>query len=168
MRIKIKNLFIGWSIVTLCLTFCFISGIYQIKVMSFEIDIPECKVETELVGMPNVSVIEKEKIIEVEKENIVYNFPFDCEELGNFSVVGCVADTLPTKVYSNMRSVDGITVYASKDVLPEGSLIWIENIGIRQVQSLTNSFQDIYLYFDDITEATAFGVQDIAIYQINE
>lgn len=168
MKIKVKTLFVVWFIFTLSLTFCLISGFYQVKVMSSKLDVPECKVETELVGLANVSVIEKEQIIEVEKENIIYDFPFDCENLGEFSVIGCVADTLPVKTYSNMKSVEGVTVYANKEVLPEGSLIWIENVGIRQVQSLNGSVQGIYLYFDDLVEANDFGTQNINIYQINE
>lgn len=171
MRIKFLNVLFLW--ITLIILFCvlFLTGYYLINVSvnADAVDISYCSAEVRMAAMSNISVIEKEKIIEVPKETEVYTFPFDVAFVGELDVKGVTNDYLQNvKEYPLMRSNEQVTVFADKSVIPEGTLVWIENVGVRQVQSMNSGQSGIFIYFDDLSDAENFGTQTLKVYEILE
>ena len=168
MKIKLSNLVKLWVIFTLFISFILIYGIYQIKIMGEGMEVQECLVENQIVGLPSISVIEKEEKVIVEKENVIYDFPFEVQDLGNKMVVGSCVDCLPMKVYKNMRSNSEITAFASNNVLPEGTLVWIDGVGLRQIQGIQTASNNIYIFFNSHSEAKTFGEKTVRVFKVLE
>lgn len=103
-----------------------------------------CLVE-ENIKAPVLKTITREKIVEIEKENIIYDFPFATEEIGTYNVKQVCPSCLENDKYPNMRKNSEVCIYATSDVLAEGTLVWVENIGIRQVQPLLGSSDSLYI-----------------------
>jgi 3D (Asp-Asp-Asp) domain-containing protein len=168
MKIKVKNLTKIWLLFTIILTCACIWSVFQINILGDYLNVEECQVEVEMAGLPNLSVVEREEEVIVEKKVEVLEFPFETVDKGVMTVKGCCADCLPNKEYPKMRSKEVITAFASKDVLPEGTLVWIENVGIRQIQSLENGHKGVYIFYDSHSEAENFGSQELKIFEIVE
>ena len=124
-------------------------------------EVQECLVENQIVGLPSISVIEKEEKVIVEKENVIYDFPFEVQDLGNKMVVGSCVDCLPMKVYKNMRSNSEITAFASNNVLPEGTLVWIDGVGLRVAMDTGGAIKSnkLDIFVDSKDEAIKLGLK---------
>ena len=169
MIIKLKNLLTFWVLFTVILIMICVYTAFQVDALSGDLDVDECLIEVEMANIStNMSVVEKEKEIIVEKVVHKYEFPFETVDKGTMIVKGICKDCSPQKEYSRMRSKNGITVFASKDVLPEGTLIWIDTVGIRQVQSLVGGYDGIYVYYDTHAEAEKLGVQELRVFEVIE
>lgn len=172
MKMKVRNYLICWAVLTAILAFVIISGIIDIHRINKKFEMAQNNVESQMVGLPVVSVIEKEEIVEIEKEvevqveKVIYKLPFETESLGEFQVIGSCSDCLPSKYYPRMRSRSDITVFASQNTIPEGTLVYIDGVGIRQVQRLSESHSGVYVYFDSHEEAVNFGEQTIEVLKI--
>lgn len=171
MKLKLKNVMRFWIIFTLILTFLCIYITYNIVVddePEVAKEVQECLVEAGMVGLPSVTVIEREEEVIVEKVVDVYSFPFETRELGTYKVKGACKDCLPSKEYKKMQGKEGVTVFASANVIPEGSLIWVENVGIFQVQTVYTDYTGIFVYFSSHSEAETFGEKDLKVFEILE
>ena len=168
MKIKVKNLTKIWLLFTAILTCLCIWSIFQVNILGDNLNIEECQVEVQMAGLPNLSVVEREEEVIIEKKKEILEFPFNTVDKGVMTVKGCCSDCLPNKEYPKMRSKETITAFASKNVLPEGTLIWIENVGIRQIQSLENGHDGIYIFYDNHSEAEKFGSQELKIFEVVE
>ena len=167
MRMKFQTLIKLWVIITLILTAICVFAVYSINAADIK-DVAECQVEVGMVGLPSVTVIEKEKEVIIEKEELVYEFPFETKDLGTYAVKGSCEKCLPQKEYSKMRAKSKVTVFASENVLPEGTLVWIENVGIRQVQTVYSEYNGIFVYFDSHNDEENFGEQELRVFEILE
>ena len=67
-----------------------------------------------------------------------------------------------------MRSNEKVTAFASKKVLPEGTLIWIDGVGIRQVQSLSGNYDGIYVFYNSHSQAENLGKQELRVFEVLE
>ena len=168
MKIKMKNLAKIWLIFTIILTVSCIWGVFSINVLGDNLNVEECQVEVEMAGLPTLSVVEREEEVVIEKKVEVYKFPFETIDKGTMTVTGCCSDCIPNKEYSKMRSNETITAFASKNVFPEGTLVWIEDVGIRQIQSLENGLNGVYVFFDNHSEAEKFSSQELQIFEVVE
>jgi 3D (Asp-Asp-Asp) domain-containing protein len=168
MRVQFKTLFKLWVGVTLCLTAIFIFCFNAIYINGAEKDVKECVVEENMVGLANVEVIEKEVEIEVPIEKEVYKFPFKTEDLGTRMAKGVCNETMPTKEYRNMRSNEDVTVFANENTFSEGTLIWIEGVGIRQVQTVMTNENKLFVYFDSSDKANNFGEKEVRVFKVVE
>lgn len=171
MKIKLLNVILIW--VSFIVLFCVIllTGYYltNVSVNADNADINFCSAEVKMVGLPNISVVEKEQVIEVPKETEVYTFPFDVSFIGELEAKGVTNDYLKSvKEYPLMRSNEKVTVFANKSVIPEGTLVWIEGVGVRQVQSINSGDSGVLIYFEDANDAQTFGVQTLKVYEILE
>lgn len=70
--------------------------------------------------------------------------------------------------YSGMPVEKGVTVAADLNVLPLGTVVYIEGIGKRTVRDKGGAVKGKHLdiYIEDLEEALAFGVQEAAVYVI--
>lgn len=171
MKMRLKSVMRFWILFTLILTFLCIYITYGIVVKDEpEVieEVQECMVEAEMVGLPSVTVIEREEEVIVEKVVDVYSFPFEMEERGTYRVKGACKCCLPTKEYKKMQGKEGVTVFASANVIPEGSLIWVENVGIYQVQTVYTDYTGIFVFFDSHAEVEAFGERELKVFNILE
>lgn len=168
MRMSFKTIFKLWVGITLCLTALFIFCFNSIYIGASEKNIKECAVEENMVGLPNIEVIEKEVEIEVPKEKKVYKFPFKTEDLGMKMAKGVCSSTMPSKEYPNMKSNEDVTVFANENTFPEGTLIWIEGIGIRQVQTVMTNENKVFVYFSSEEKANNFGEKEVRIFKVLE
>ena len=168
MRIKLKNLYRLWFLGTVILTCICTYTVFQINALSENMDVEECMVEVQMAGLPNMSIVEKEEEVIIEKVVPKYEFPFEVADLGTMKVIGCCSDCIPTKEYVNMRSNEKVTAFASKKVLPEGTLIWIDGVGIRQIQSLSGNYDGIYVFYNSHSQAENLGEQELRIFEVLE
>lgn len=166
MKIKLKNILLCWIFFVSILSFIFIIGLYNMS--KVEVEAKNCLIEDNIAGLPNIQIIEVEKEIAVEKKNTIYEFPFEVSDKKSLIAVGVISDNLPKKKYDNMQENSQITVYASSDLFKEGSLVWVEDIGIRQVQGLSNSSSKLYICMPTIEEADLFGEKEIDVFEILE
>ena len=158
MRVKQKNLIMLWIVFSLLLLIAFLCVEYKMGVLADELNIQENAVEASMVSLPKVKVIETEEVeivtipkeVEVEKEVVRYELPFENEYLGASD------KTLPTKEYPRMKSNESITAFASENVFPEGTLVWSEGVGIRQIQTIYTDSNAIYVYFSSQSKADSF------------
>jgi 3D (Asp-Asp-Asp) domain-containing protein len=62
---------------------------------------------------------------------------------------------------SGERTLEGVTIAADWRVLPKGSLVYIEGLGLRIVQDKGGAIKGnrIDVYFEDEDEAMEFGVK---------
>ena len=130
-----------WLLFTFILTCVSIWSVFQVNVLGDNLNVEECQVEVKMAGLPNLSVVEREEEVIIEKKVEVLDFPFEVVDKGVMTVKGSCSDCLPNKEYPKMRSKEVITAFASKDVLPEGTLVWIENVGIRQILEICHIIQ---------------------------
>lgn len=167
-RMKKKNVLRLWVGFTILLTVICITSVFSmVKQVTFP-DVAECKVESEMSGLPMVNIVEVEKEIIVEKPVDVYNFPFEVEEKGTYKVKGICDDCIPKKEYSKLRGKEEVTVFASSNVMPEGTLLWIEGVGIRQVQTVYSDFDGIYIFFGSHSKAESFGEKEALVFKVLE
>ena len=166
MRAKLKNVLIGWVSFVIVLSVILIMGIFSID--RIEVEAQNCLIEENIVGLPNIQVLEVEKEIVIENKNISYDFPFEVADKKTVVAVGVDSNGLPKKKYNNMRENSEITVYASSDLFKEGTLIWVEDVGVRQVQSLANSSSKLYICMSTIESATDFGEKEVDVFEILE
>lgn len=167
MNIKLKKIIIIWICFSIVLTSILMYNILSISSLKAEDEVTKYStVNMEEYLHPKVQVVEKEVIVEKVKD--VYQFPFEVEELGSFSVIGVCKDCIENKKYENMRGYEGITAFADESVLPEGSLIWIENVGILQVQTVYSDYKGIFVYFDNHSKVEEFGEQNLLIFEVKE
>lgn len=115
-----------------------------------------------------VPIIE-EKVVEVEKE--VIKSPFPLKRIGEFRLKGyCNCDKCkPNK--ANPRSIresEGVNVVADPKIIPEGTMVWVDGVGIRQVQpsSRTTQGENIIVYFDNHDDVIEFGESFKVVYKI--
>ena len=113
---------------------------------------------------PRVEKIIKEVEYLIDKEVEVLKFPFEVEDLGTYTIKYVNSNTLPKKLYPNMRAKEGVTVFASSSVMPEGTLLWIENVGIRRVQTVYSEENVIFVY----SETENFEETNAKVYKIME
>lgn len=167
-RIKQKTFLYAWLIFTILLTFILTSGVFiygsvEKSKKANEIDLAKIVYE-----LPDVKVFEREVEVVKKVENVNYKFPFKVSEFKNINAVGVCSCCLPTKKYPNMKSNSDVTVYASPNFYKEGSLIWIEGIGIRQVQPLESNSNKLHIYFGNHQDAEKFGTKSVKICDILE
>lgn len=166
MKIKLKNVLLCWVFFVVVFSFILIFGIYTMNKIKSEAQ--NCLVEENIAGLPNIQIREIEKEIVVEKKNTVYEFPFEVSDKKLVVAVGVISDNIPKKKYNNMEDNSKITVYASSDLFKEGSLIWIEDVGIRQVQGLADSSSKLYICMSTSEEADSFGEKEVNVFEILE
>lgn len=168
MKMRRKNVIKLWVIFTIFLTVICITSVFSlVKQVTFP-DVADCKVEVGMVGLPEVNVIEVEKEVIVEKPVDVYNFPFEVKEQGTYLVKGICKDCMPKREYSGLDGKSEVTVFASSNVFSEGKLLWIDGVGIRQVQTVYSDYNGVYIYFDNHSKAEAFGEKESLIFEIVE
>lgn len=168
MKIKLKNLLRLWIIFTFIFTSFSIYCVYGLIAVNQARDVAECAVEQRIAGLPTITVIEKEKEIVIEKPIYTYEFPFETEDLGTYSVKAACSDCLESREYSNMAGHSDITVFASSSVFPEGTLLWIEDVGIRQVQSIYTDYAGIVVYKDSHFDVDAFSEKKLRVFKVLE
>lgn len=182
MKFKVKELFIIWVCSVLFISIISISSVIVIRKSLVEVsaDAPkETEVEAvikqksiseveNMLSVPRVEKGLKEVEYTTDKEIEKLKFPFETLDKGIYKVKGVYSKTLPQRLYSGMKAKSNITVFASKNVMPEGTLLWIEGIGIRQVQTVYSDDNVIYVYFDTEQLATDFGEKDVRVYEITE
>ena len=71
MKIKVKNLTKIWLLFTIILTCACIWSVFQINILGDYLNVEECQVEVEMAGLPNLSVVEREEEVIVEKNTII-------------------------------------------------------------------------------------------------
>lgn len=168
MKIKCKNLLKLWILFTVFLTIICITSVFSlVKQVTFP-DVSECAVEARMVGLPEENIVEVEKEVIIEKPVDVYQFPFEVKKKGTYLVKGVCDTCMPAREYSNMLGKENVTVFASENVLPEGTLIWVEGVGIRQVQTVYSSYNGIFIYFDNHSKAENFGEKEALVFEILE
>ena len=66
---------------------------------------------------------------------------------------------------SGVKSIEGITIAADWDVLPEGTIVEIEGLGYRIVQDTGSAIKGhrIDIYFEEHEEALEFGLQEVRV-----
>lgn len=171
MKTNTKGALLLWVTIVFISTTLIVSGILLIRDFNTtayadsENEISNIRVTTKI---PRVVVEQKEVEVPVEKEVEVYNFPFVVEELGVYTAQGVTLKTLPQRVYSKMKANEQVTVFASTNVVPEGTLVWIQNVGIRQVQSLNTDSTNFFIYFDNEENANEFGTQEVLVFKVME
>lgn len=168
MKIKMKNLLKLWIIFTVILTSVCIYSVFSLISARDSMDVQECAVEQRIVGLPNVTVVEKEKEIIIEKPIYNYEFPFETEELGTYSVKAACSDCLDNKEYPNMKGRSDVTVFASSDVFAEGTLLYIQDVGIRQVQTIYTDYKGIVVYMDKHSDVDAFSEKELRVFKVLE
>ena len=168
MKIKLKNLFRLWIVFTVILTSLSIYCVYGLISANKSIDVEECAVEQGIAGLPSITVIEKEKEIIVEKPVYIYDFPFETEDLGTYNVKAACSDCLGSQKYPKMAGNSEITVFASENVFAEGTLLWIEDVGIRQVQTIYTDYTGIVVYMDNHSEVDAFSEKEVRVFKVLE
>ena len=165
MKIKVKNLVIYFIMFTIFLTVISILTVNSFK----NGNIAEIGgLVTEKPNLPEISVVEIEEEIIVEKPIVTYDFPFEMAEKGIYLVKGVCNDCLPQREYKLQEGFEGVTVFASDKVIPEGALIWLEGIGIRQVQTVYTDYEGILVFFDNHEDAKAFEEKSVLVYDILE
>lgn len=165
MIIKVKHFIMIWVCLFVILTSILICGmISTYKVEGAEKSKSVLEVEDSMIS--EVKIVEEE--IEIKKQIDVYQFPFEVQELGTYSVKGFCKDCIENKKYSNMRGYEGVTAFADEGVLPEGSLIWVENVGILQVQTVYSDYDGVFIYFNNHSKVEEFGEQNLLIFEILE
>lgn len=110
-----------------------------------------------------------EKIVTVEKE--VIDSPIPLKRVGVFTVKGYCDCSICKPVKNNPRAIretEGINVVADLKIIPEGTMLWIDGVGIRQVQpsSRVTKGNNIIVYFDKHEDAVKFGINDKIVYKI--
>lgn len=168
MKLKRNSLIKIWIAFTVILTLLCISAVFSLITHVRALEVRECSVETEMLGLPEINIIEVEKEIIVEKPVNVYKFPFGVKEKGTYPLKAVCNDCIPQKEYSQLWGVEDITVFASESVMPEGTLIWIEGVGIRQVQTVYSDFDGIYVFFDSHSDVESFEEKDVLVFEIVE
>lgn len=168
MKIKLKNLLRLWIIFTFIFTSFSIYCVYGLIAVNQARDVAECAIEQRIVGLPAITVIEKEKEIVIEKPIYTYEFPFETEDLGTYSVKAACSDCLEKREYSNMAGHSDITVFASSDVFSEGTLLYIQDVGIRQVQTIYTNYKGIVVYMDDHSDVDAFSEKELRVFKVLE
>ena len=168
MKIKLKNLLRLWIIFTVILTSVCIYSVFSLISAWDSMDVQECAVEQRIAGLPNVTIVEKENEIIIEKPIYNYEFPFETEDLGTYSVKAACSDCLEKREYSNMAGHSDITVFASSDVFSEGTLLYIQDVGIRQVQTIYTNYKGIVVYMDDHSDVDAFSEKELRVFKVLE
>lgn len=110
-----------------------------------------------------------EKVVTVEKE--VIDSPIPLKRVGVFTVKGYCDCSICKPVKNNPRAIretEGVNVVADLSIIPEGTMLWIEGVGIRQVQpsSRVTKGNNIIVYFDKHEDALKFGINEKIIYKI--
>lgn len=168
MRIKFKTFLIIWMVFTLLLSLGLIFGFNTYMKTINAVEPKECIVEENIVGLPNVKIVEKEVEVVKNVEVVNYEFPFEVGEEKIVKTKGVCNCCLPTRKYPNMRSNANVTVFASNDLYKEGTLLWVEGIGIRQVQPLVNSSDTLYISFENHTDVENYGNKSVKVFEIKE
>ena len=172
MKLRNKSVLVIWITIVMFSTFMMVSGIIlaresSVDVFADDVDFESVKVAI-VTKTPKIEIVKREVEIVVDKEVEFYNFPFVTEDLGVYTAQGVVSSTMPQKVYPRMRSNAEVTIFASKNVIPEGTLLWVENVGIRQVQSLETDSPNLFVYFDSEESANSFGTQEVQVFKVLE
>lgn len=167
-RIKQKTFLYTWLIFTIILTFVLTSGVLIYGNVEKSKEAETIDIDKIAYGLPEMKVFEREVEVVKKVENVNYKFPFKVSEFKNINAVGVCNCCLPSKKYPDMKSNSDVTVYASPDFYKEGSLIWIEGIGIRQVQPLAVSSDKLHIYFGSHEEAEKFGNKSVKMCDILE
>lgn len=123
---------------------------------------------TEVTETTKTPVIQ-ENIITVEKE--VIKAPFKLKRVGTFKVKGYCTCNICKPIKNNpknIREAEGVNVIADLSIIPEGTMIWLDGVGIRQVQpsSRTTKGNNIIVYFKTHEEVVKFGFKEIVAYKI--
>lgn len=110
-----------------------------------------------------------EKVVTVEKE--VIDSPFPLKRVGTFSVKGYCSCKVCKPLKANPRGIretEGISVIADLSIIPEGTMIWIDGVGIRQVQpsSRVTKGYNVIVYFNNHADALKFGINDKVVYKV--
>lgn len=119
-------------------------------------------------GLPNVNEHKKEVEVVKEIENVIYTFPFKTSERKSVKTVGVCSDCLPQKVYPRMSNDGNYSVFASSSFISEGKLLWVDGVGIRQVQPLVTNDDRIYIVFNSHSEAINYGEKVVDFCEILE
>ena len=164
--IKLKNLIILCVVSIILFTVAF--SAITVSAKTLELAKKEEKYQELLAVEREVVTIEEKKVIEVPKEVVSYAFPFDVEYLGEYAVKAVTKDDLPKKQYSNMRSKEGATIFANSTVFKEGTLLWVEHIGIVQVQNVYSDFDGLYVFFEEQSSVDNFDYTALKVYEVLE
>jgi 3D (Asp-Asp-Asp) domain-containing protein len=123
-----------------------------------------------------IEVVEVEYIVLTEQEyEEEYNIQevIEMESIGEFNVsaycpceicCGPYADGITS---SGERAIEGITIAADPNVLPEGSEVYIEGIGHRIVQDTGGAIKGnkLDLFFNSHQDALNFGRQHLEVFK---
>ena len=123
-----------------------------------------------------IEVVEVEYIVLTQEEyEEEYNIQevIEMESLGEFNIsaycpceicCGPYADGITS---SGERAIEGITIAADPNVLPEGSEVYIEGIGHRIVQDTGGAIKGnkLDLFFSDHESALNFGRQYLEVFK---
>jgi len=123
-----------------------------------------------------IEVVEVEYIVLTEQEyEEEYNIQevIEMESLGEFNIsaycpceicCGPYADGITS---SGERAIEGITIAADPNVLPEGSEVYIEGIGHRIVQDTGGAIKGnkLDLFFNSHQDALNFGRQHLEVFK---
>ncbi len=165
MRVNKRSFWCVFIVFTLCMAYIF-AKVGMLALVDTEVE--SVKVENSLsipreviTNYEREKLVEVEKIVEVEKE--VYTFPFDAVDKGVYTVKSVSLSELPERVYGNQHTNGEIVVYASSSIFAEGTLLWIDGIGIRQVQALSGSNDSIYIVGDGVID---YGNYEMKVFEV--
>lgn len=167
MKVKFNTLIKLWVLFTVMLIAFLVIGNATIKKVNAESNEEISTIKAQ-IALPTVKVVKKEVAVPLDKITNVYEFPFETEDKGNFIVRGVSSSTIPNKEYAKMRSNEDVTIFASSSLFEEGTLLWVEGIGIRQVQTVYSDENVLYAYFSDNVSAENFGEKNSRVFQILE
>lgn len=168
-RIKEKTFFRIWLIFTIVLCIILTSGFFVINGINRKTEsLENLDINKYVYGLPKMEVFEREVEVVKNIDNVSYTFPFEVSECKTVKTVGSCNCCLPSKKYSNMKIREDVTVFASPSFYAEGSLVWIEGVGIRQVQPLSVNSDKLHICFSSHEDAIKYGEKSVKIYDIKE
>lgn len=101
-----------------------------------------------------------------EVENhAAHNLPFECKPLGAMKIVAHNQRSNGERT----RNRNGMTVTINPNLVPYGSIVYIEGLGFRYNQAGTYSddTSNVYVYFSDSEEVETWNEKEANIYLVN-
>jgi 3D (Asp-Asp-Asp) domain-containing protein len=128
----------------------------------------ELSLEREVEIVTVTKEVEKEVVREtiIEPDGIKYAGTFTCTA---YDLSGCGKapdDPWYGITAGGTTATEGRTIAADWGVLPEGTVVYIEGVGVRTVEDVGGAIKgyDIDVFISDHTQAMVFGVQKLEVW----
>jgi 3D (Asp-Asp-Asp) domain-containing protein len=91
----------------------------------------------------------------IKKEELSANLPFETEEVGTLNIVA--HNTIKNK--RGNKNINGMTVTINPNIVPYGTIVYIEELGFRynQPSDFSDDSNNVYVYFKNDSEASKWN-----------